>query len=59
MKKETPGKSCDCQQKLCKVSTFFKKKKALSPKDMVVIREGLHLDYYSENVIYLFGFKKW
>ena len=49
-------KSCGCQGKRCGVYTFLEEKNTFTNKegsDTCKIREGLHLDCNSENVIYL------
>ena len=56
VEKETDGKSCGCQGKRCEVCTFLEEKNTFTNKegsDTYRIREGLHLDCNSENVIYL------
>ena len=61
VEKETDGKFCGCQGKRCKVCTFLKEKNTFTNKegsDTYRIREGLHLDCNSENVIYLITCKK-
>ena len=61
VEKETDGKSCGCQGKRCEVCTFLEEKKTFTNKevsDTCKVREGLHLNYNSENVIYLNTFKK-
>ena len=61
VEKETNGKSCGCQGNRCEVCTFLKEKNTFANKegtDKYKIREGLHLDCNSENVIYLITCKK-
>ena len=61
MEKETDGKSCDCQGKRCEVCTFLEKKNTFTNKEgsyTYNIREGLHLDCNSENVINLITCEK-
>ena len=61
VEKETDRKSCDCQGKRCKVCTFLGEKNTFTNKegsDTYKIREGLHFDCNSENVIYLITCKK-
>ena len=56
VEKETGGKSCGCQGKRCEVCTFLEEKSTFTNKedsDTYKIREGLHLDCNSENVVYL------
>ena len=56
VEKETDGKSCGCQEKRCEVCTFLEEKNTFTNKegsDTYKIREGLHLDCNSKNVIYL------
>ena len=60
MEKETDGKSCGCQEKPCKVYTFLEEKNTFTNKEgsgTYKLREGLHLDCNSENVIYLITYK--
>ena len=55
------GKSCGCQRKRCEVCTFLEGKSTFTNKegsDSYKIREGLHLDCNSENVVYLITCKK-
>ena len=49
VEKETDGKSCGCQGKRCELCTFTNKEGS----DTYKIRQGLHLDCNSENVMYL------
>ena len=61
VEKETDGKSCGCQRKRCELCTFLEEKITFTNKegsDTYKIREGLHLDCNSENVIYLIACKK-
>ena len=61
MEKETDGKSCGCQGKRCEVCTFLEEKSTFTNKegsDTYKIREGLHLDCNSENLVYLITYKK-
>ena len=61
VEKETDGKSCCCHGKRCKLCTFLEEKNTFTNKegsDTYKIREGLHLDCNSENVIYLITSKK-
>ena len=61
VEKETDGKSCGCQGKRCEVCTFLEEKSTFTNKegsDTYKIREGLHLDCNSENVVYLITCKK-
>ena len=61
VEKETYGKSRACQGKRCKVCTFSEEKNTFTNKEgsgTYKIREGLHLDCNSENVIYLITCKK-
>ena len=56
VEKETNGKSCGCLGKCCEVCTFLEEKSTFTNKegsDTYQIREGLHLDCNSENVVYL------
>ena len=56
VEKETDGKSCGCQGKRCEVCIFLEEKNTFTNKegsDTYKIREGLHLDCNSENLIYL------
>ena len=56
VEKETDGKSCRCQRKRSEVCTFLEEKSTFTNKkgsDTHKIREGLHLDCNSENVVYL------
>ena len=55
VEKETDGKFGGCQGKHCKVCTFQKKKTLANKegKDAYKVREGLHLDCNSEEVMYL------
>ena len=54
VEKETDGKSCGCLGKRCEVCTFTNREVS----DTYRIREGLHLNCNSENVIYLITCKK-
>ena len=59
--KKEHGKSCGCQEKRCEVCTFLEEKSTFTNKegsDTYKIREGLHLDCNSENVVYLITCKK-
>ena len=61
VEKETDGKSCGCPGKRCEVCTFLEEKNTFINKvgsGTYRIREGLHLDCNSENVIYLITCKK-
>ena len=61
VKKETDGKSCGCQGKRCEVCIFLEEKNTFTNKegsDTYTIREGLHLDSNSENVVYIITRKK-
>ena len=61
VEKETDGKSCGCRGKRCELCTFLEEKITFTNKegsDTYKIREGLHLDCNSENVIYLITCKK-
>ena len=61
VEKETDGKSCGCHGKRCKACTFLEEKNTFTNKggsNAYKIREGLHLDINSENVVYLFSCKK-
>ena len=61
VEKETDGKSCGCQGERCKVYTFLEKKNTFTNKeggDTYKVREGIHLDCSSENVVYLITCKK-
>ena len=61
VEKETDGKSCGCQRKRCELCTFLEEKNTFTNKegsDTYKIREGLHLDCNSENVIYLITCKR-
>ena len=56
MEKEKYGKSCGCQRKRCEVCTFLEEKNTFTNKEgsnTYKIRESLHLNCNSENVIYL------
>ena len=60
MEKEADGKSCGCQGKCCKLLTFLEEKNTFISKEVsgtYKIREGLHLDCNSKNVVYLITFK--
>ena len=61
VEKETDGKSCCCHGKRCELCTFSEEKNTFTSKegsDTYKIKEGLHLDCNSENVIYLITSKK-
>ena len=61
VEKETDGKSCGCLRKHCKVCNFLEEKDTSTNKegsDTYKIKEGLHFDCNSENVIYLITCKK-
>ena len=61
VEKETDGKSCSCQGKRCELCTFLVEHNTFTNKevsDTYKIREGLHLDCNSKNVIYLITCKK-
>ena len=61
VEKETDGKSCSCQGKRCEVCTFLEEKNTFTNKEVsetYEIREGLHLDCKSENVVYLITCKE-
>ena len=61
VEKETDGKFCGCQGKRCEVCKFLEEKSTFTNKessDTYKIREGLHLDCNSENVVYLITCKK-
>ena len=61
VEKETNEKSCSFQRKRCEVCIFLEGKNTFTNKegsDTYKIREGLHLDCNSENVIYLITCKK-
>ena len=60
-KKQTDGKSCGYQRKRYEICNFLEEKNTFTNKkggDIFKIREGLHLDCNSENVIYLITCKK-
>ena len=60
VKKETDGKSCGCLAKRCEVCTFSEEKNTFTNKednDTYKIREDVHLDCNSENVVYLLPVK--
>ena len=60
-KKQTDGKSRSCQRKRCEICNFLEARNTFTNKKGSVIykiREGLHLDCNSENVIYLISCKK-
>ena len=60
VKKETDGKSCGCLTKRCEVCTFSEEKNTFTNKednDTYKIREDVHLDCNSENVVYLLPVK--
>ena len=61
VEKETDGKFCGCQGKLCEVCTFLEEKNTFTNKegsDTYKISEGIQLDCNSENVFYLITCKK-
>ena len=61
VEKEIDGKSCGYQGKRCEVCTFSEEKNTFTNtqvSDTYKIREDLHLDCNSENVIYLVTCKK-
>ena len=61
VEKETDGKSCGCQGKRCKVCTFLEERGTFTSNEgsnTYKIRDGLHLDCNSENVVYLITCKK-
>ena len=62
VEKESDGKSCCCQGKSCKVCTFLEENNIFTNQegsDTYKIKEGLHLDCNSENVIYFITCKKY
>ena len=62
VEKETDGESCGCQGKRCERCTFFEEKTTFTNKEgsgTYKIRDALHLDCNSENVIYLSTCKKY
>ena len=61
VEKENDGKSCGYQGKRCEVCTFLEEKNTFTStedSETYKIREGLHLNCNSENVIYLITCKK-
>ena len=61
VEKETDEKFCGCQGKCCEVCTFLDEKNTFTNKegsDTYKIKEVLHLDCNSDNVVYLITCKK-
>ena len=59
--KKKHGNSCGCRGKRYEVCTVLEEKNTFTNKevsDIYKIREGLHLDFNSENVVYLITCKK-
>ena len=61
VEKETDEKFCGCQGKCCEVCTFLDEKNTFTNKegsDTYKIKEVLHLDCNSDNVVYLITCKE-
>ena len=61
MEKETNGKFCGCEGKRCEVWTFLEEKNTFNNQegsDAYKVREGLHLDCNSKNLIYVISCKQ-